>query len=149
MPRMLDEGVRRIDEAYAAALRQGGLLADPTLIAEPAPVAETGAEGAVEETALPDGAAAPVATGAPTSPVQSFTLQVDTPNDAAATQAEGALRRLPGMQGVVTTSLALGGISVMQLSFAGDQAQLRAAAFGAGLQLTQEGGVLRLRRAAP
>lgn len=145
MPRMLDEGVRRIDEAYAAALREGGLIADPSLVAEPAPVPETGDEAPVAEDVGP--ADAPVA--ATSTPVQSFTLEVDTPDDAARARIEGALRRVAGMQSVITTSLALGGVSLMQLSFAGDQAQLRAAAFGAGLQLGQDGGALRLRRAAP
>jgi hypothetical protein len=138
MPRMLDEGVRRIDELYANALRNGALHSDSSLVAEPAPVAETGEESAVEETG-----AAPTT---PAGPAQSYTLQVETPDAAAQAQIEGQLRALPGMQSVTTTSLALGGVSLMQLSFAGDQAQLRAAAFGAGLQLTQDGGTLRLRR---
>ena len=140
MPRMLDEGVRRIDELYANALRGGGLHSDSSLVAEPAPVAETGEESDTQETADAPAAANPGA------PAQSYTLQVETPDSSAQTQIEGQLRALPGMQSVTTTSLALGGVSLMQLSFAGDQAQLRAAAFGAGLQLTQEGGALRLRR---
>jgi len=142
LPRMLDEGVRRIDELYAVALREGGLVSDSSLISEPAVVAATGDESTVE---VDPTEAAPT----PGGPTQSFTLQVDTPDSAAQTQAEAALRKLPGMQSVVTTSLALGGVSLMQLSFVGDQAQLRAAAFGAGLQLTQEGTTLRLRRPPP
>ena len=144
LPRMLDEGVRRIDELYAAAFRSGGLIADPSLIAEPAAVATNGDESTVE---IDSGETAPGAAVAPAdaTPSQPFAIQVDTPDAAAQAQAEAALRRIAGVRSVATTSLALGGISVIQIDFAGDVAQLRAAAFAAGLRLTAEGGALRLR----
>lgn len=140
MARMLDDGVRRIDQAYADAFREGGLIADPTLIAEPAAVKDIGEEAPTEETA--DTGAAPTVTG----PVQTFTIQVETPDSATENAIEQGLRGLPGVKSVSTPSLALGGVSLMRVEFAGDAAALRAAAFGAGLQLRDDNGTLRLRK---
>jgi hypothetical protein len=141
LPRMLDEGVRRIDLAYSAALRAGGLISDDSLIAEPALVTDLPEEAAIEEEA---GAAA-----APLAPINSFSLQVDTPDAAAQTQIETALRSVLGVRSVTTASLALGGVSIMRVSFEGDVAAFRTAAAARGLQADEAGGALRLRRAAP
>uniref|UniRef100_UPI0015759CF8 heavy-metal-associated domain-containing protein n=1 Tax=Sphingomonas bacterium TaxID=1895847 RepID=UPI0015759CF8 len=137
MARMLDEGVRRIDQAYADAFRYGGLIADPSLVTEPAAVADLSEEPVVEENSDSQAAAAAASSG----PTQAFDIQVDTPDSTTQTSIEAALRALPGVRTAATSSLALGGISVMRVEFAGDQAALRAAAFAAGLQLREEGGV--------
>ena len=142
MPRMLDEGVRRIDQAYADTFRAGGLVADPSLVAEPAVVADAGQEAATEETGDATATAAPAVGG----PVQTFTVQVDTPDAGTENAIEQGLRGLPGVRSVTIPSLALGGVSLMRVEFAGDAAALRAAAFGAGLQLRDDNGTLRLRR---
>jgi hypothetical protein len=140
LPAMLDEGVRRIDEALSAALRAGGLNSDPTLVAEPAKVEEL-----PEDQQIMEGDVAP---GAPTSlaPAQSLSLQVDTPDDAARAAIEAQLRGVLGVRSVSTTSLALGGVSVVRVEYEGDAAALRAALAPRGLTL-DEG--LRLRRAVP
>ncbi|QJU58590.1 heavy-metal-associated domain-containing protein [Sphingomonas sp. AP4-R1] len=142
VPVMLDEGVRRIDEALSAALRAGGLISDPSLVAEPAAVEEL-----PEDQAVMEGDVAPAATG-PTSlaPVQALSLQVDTPDDGARAAIEAQLRGVLGVRSVTTTSLALGGVSVMRVDYEGDAAALRAALSPRGLTL-DEG--LRLRRAVP
>lgn len=138
MARMLDEGVRRIDLAYSQALGDGRLGADPSLTIEPEMVPDLPEEAPIE------GDTPAIAPGATAS--QSFTVQVDTPDDAALAQIESALRGVPGVRAVATTSLALGGISVMRVTFEGDQQIFRIALSSNGLALDEAGGGLRLRR---
>lgn len=139
MPRMLDEGVRRIDEAYSAALRAGQLVADKSLDIEPAPIAALPEEAPIEEPPAPVAAVA----------TQPFTLQVETPDAAAQARIEAALRAVPGVQAVTTTSIALGGVSLVRVDFAGDAAGLRTALADHGFRIEEVGGTLRVRRAGP
>ncbi len=142
LPVMLDEGVRRIDEALSAALRAGGLISDPSLVAEPAAI-----ETLPEDTQTMEGDA-PAGDAATTSlaPAQTLTLQVDTPDDGVRAAIEGQLRGVLGVRSVTFTSLALGGVSVVRVEYEGDATALRAALAPRGLFL-DEG--MRLRRAAP
>lgn len=147
IPAMLDEGVRRMDKLYADALAMGLLRPDPSLIETPQ-VDESALENALEtdvtETVsdnttntVPEPAGAAVA---------SFTVQVDTPDAGAVGAIEGALRGVPGIRGATTTSLALGGVSVMSVSFAGDKAALTAALTARGFKVSEAGGALRISR---
>lgn len=142
LPQMLDEGVRRIDEALARALRAGGLISDPSLVAVPAAVEDLPEDQATEGDAPMEGSAAPVSL----APTQSFTLQVDTPDDAARATIEAQLRGVLGVRTVTISSLALGGVSVMRVEYEGDAAALRQALAARGLTL-DEG--MRLRQGAP
>jgi hypothetical protein len=54
-------------------------------------------------------------------------VQVSTPTPESVDRAEAALRGIPGVRSVVTTSLALGGTSVMRVTFQGDPGALNAA----------------------
>jgi hypothetical protein len=139
LPRMLDEGVRRIDEAYAAALRAGHLRYDSSLAAEPAEAPDLPEEAPVE--ADPDSAVA--LPGA----ASTFLLQVDTPDDAALVQAQAGTRTIAGVRQVNTDSVALGGISVMRVAFAGDPEAFRTALASAGWTVEDTGSGMRLRRA--
>jgi len=136
LPRMLDDGVRRIDEAYAQALRDGRLGTDASLEA-PAPVVpELPEEAPVESdsaVALP---------GAPST----FLVQVDTPDDPALVQLQAALRGLPGVKAVATDSVALGGVSVLRVAYDGDPQVFRTALATAGYNVQDTGGGLRLTR---
>ena len=136
LPRMLDEGVRRIDEAYAQALRDGRLRTDTSLIIEPPVVPELPEEAPVESEsaiALPGAAS-------------TFLVQVDTPDDPALIQAQAALRALPGVKEVATDSVALGGISVLRVAYDGDPQAFRTALAVAGYTVQDTGGGLRLTR---
>jgi hypothetical protein len=144
IPALLDEGVRRIDTAYQQALREGRLRTDPALSApppgQPAPAAapsDTGSEtpGADFSATAPEGRT-------------TVSIQFDTPGVAAVASSEGALRSIAGVRSAVTTSLALGGVSVMRVVFDGDPAVLAAALQARGWQVTQGPGVLRIRRPA-
>ena len=131
---MLDEGVRRIDEAYSRALQTGRLQPDPSLvIEEPAiPVEAITTDEAVEEVSSMIGSA--------------LTIQVETPDAASVGSAEVAIRAVPGVRSASTVSLALGGISVMRVNYQGDLGGLRIALAARGWRVEDAGGVLRIRR---
>ena len=141
IPAMLNEGVRRLDILYAQALQQGLLRPDPTLIIvqpplPPPPPQET-------ETTVPEEMGAQVAAGATTS----FSIQVSTPDAGAVQQAEVSVSRASGVTSAITTSLALGGTSLMRVTFVGDSAALQAALQAQGWQVqVVNGTTLRISR---
>jgi hypothetical protein len=146
LPQLLDTGVKRIDDLYQRALRFGYLGVDPTLSPPPAPPPppeeETTGDGD-DLAAIIDGLAPTNGAGA------SVTIQFDTPTAAAVAATEAQLRALPGVRGAQTTSLALGGVSLMRVTFDGDSALLRSALESRGFQVSGQGQTLRIRRAAP
>lgn len=139
LPALIDAGIQRIDKAYQDALRSGRLRTDRLLATEPPkpeiPVEETGEEVPLEPTDMP-GAAAGAA----------LTIQFDTPSVAALNSGEMAVRGVPGVTSAATTSTALGGISLMRVTYQGSQASLRAALQARGWQVEEGPGVLRIRR---
>lgn len=140
---LLDAGVARIDAAYQQALQSGVLRTDSLLAYVPPPEQPSEDEG-TDAPVVED--AAPVAVAPTTS---NITVQFDTPAAAAVSAGEASVRGVPGVQSATTTSLALGGVSVMRVTYAGDVAALRAALEARGWQVTEGGGVLRIRRAPP
>ncbi len=91
-PRLLDEGVRRLDAIYAAALDTGQLKPDATLAPPPPPpVVATPEEQPTEAPALET---TPTPTAQTTT---TFSVQVDTPDAAAVSRAELAASRVPGV----------------------------------------------------
>ena len=144
IPKMMDEGVRRMDVAYTQALNAGLLRPDPTLvIEEPEVVAEIAEQIEAANGLLPDsGSAAPIPVGA----AAPFTIQVDTPNPAAVSQAEISVSGIRGVTSALTTSLALGGTSVMKVTFVGDADALRAALQARGWTVQGSGGSIRISR---
>ncbi|WP_240320690.1 heavy-metal-associated domain-containing protein [Sphingomonas crusticola] len=136
LARMLDEGVRRIDEAYGQALREGRLQTDSSLVIEPVAVPDLPEEAAVESEsalALPGAAS-------------TFLVQVDTPDDPALVQAQASLRALPGVRSITTDSVALGGVSIIRVAYDGDPQVFRIALTGAGYTVQDTGGGLRITR---
>jgi hypothetical protein len=125
---MMDEGVRRLDGLYRQALAAGLLRPDPSLVILAAPIPAALA-APVEEPATENGvAAAPEPAQAPAT-IQSFNVQVATPDAASVQRAELGVSRASGVASAITTSLALGGTSLMQVRFSGD-----ANAFAAALR---------------
>ena len=141
---LFDTAVARIDKAYQAALTDGRLHTDAVLAARP-PIAQPEAP-APEETATPS--PTPSVEASATAASAALSVQVETPNAAAVNASESAVRGVPGVRSATTTSLALGGISVMRVSFDGSQAALRAALESRGWSVQEGPGVLRIRRAA-
>lgn len=145
LPKLLDEGVRRIDQLYVRALQEGRLSPDPSLVIEPETPTpeELTTEG--EELPLETGAAE---AGTPGASVISVAVQFDTPDAAAVNAGEAALRSVPGVRTAATSSLALGGVSVMRVTFEGDLATLRTALQARGYQVQEGANTLRIRRGA-
>lgn len=138
LPRMLDEGVSRLDEAYSAALRQGRLSPDSSLLFEEP--TETPVEDALVEDVAVDTAAV--------VPGTTYTIEVETPDATALGSAEQALRAVPGVRSAATTSMALGGVSLMRVTFDGDLPGLTISLAARGWRAEQSGGTLRIRRQA-
>lgn len=140
LPVMMDEGVRRLDEIYIAALRDGRLRPDPSLVIED-PVDPAMIEAVEEDAETTDAGIETVGKG-----MTAITVQFATPDVSSVGATESQLRALPGMSSVATTSLALGGTSVMRVVYRGDIAMLRLALTARGWQVEEGGGVLRIRR---
>lgn len=144
LPRLLDEGVRRIDAIYAAALQNGGLVPDPSLIVIEPPAPQEVAEQIEEANAVTDNLAQNGQI--PTGPTQTFSIQVETPTAASVGQAELSVSRIGGVTSAITTSLALGGTSVMRVTFSGDAATLQSALQAQGWTVQGSGAVIRISR---
>jgi hypothetical protein len=140
IPALLDAGVKRLDETYQSALRSGYLRSDPGLSFVP-PGAVPAADESAGESIVTD---APIVASTPTI---SIAVQFDTPGAGAVTAGESAMRAVPGVSSATTSSLALGGISVMSVGFAGDLEEFKAALEARGWQVFGSGTTLRIRRA--
>ena len=143
---MLDEGVRRMDGLYRQALAEGRLRPDPSLVilgaALPPPPEEATDEPVDGNTSV----TAEEPTQAPAT-IQSFNVQVSTPDAAAVQRAEVGVSRVGGVASAITSSLALGGTSVMSVRFAGDSAAFAAALRAQGWNVSVvNGNTLRISR---
>jgi hypothetical protein len=139
LDRMLDEGVRRIDSLYAGALAGGLLRPDPSLaVSEPEqPPADLISSDAED----------PLAAIVDNVSSTNLTLQLETVDSGALDQAQAVLRAVPGVQQASVASLALGGTSLLSLTYEGDMAALKAGLAARGWRLEGEAGSLHLRRA--
>lgn len=126
---VLDSAVRRIDELYTAALREGRLRADEDL---------TVALNPVEDFSTNIGATTGFAGSA------SLDVDIDTPTSEAAAELERRIRTAAGVVSTRLSSAAFGGTSRLTIGYEGDPDSLRYALDGVGLRL--EGVRLRPRR---
>ncbi|MEH6828561.1 heavy-metal-associated domain-containing protein [Parasphingorhabdus sp.] len=163
IPKMLDQGIVRLDNIYASALSRGVLKTDKSLIIEDpfnldelslddfdledGPALESGGlEGPASITGpggSESGGEAPATTAAATT---SISLQFDTPDVGAVGRGESAVRSIPGVTSASTSSLALGGVSVMNVTYRGDISALAQALRAQGWQVQQGAGALRISR---
>jgi hypothetical protein len=155
VPQMLNQALVRLDQIYANALSQGLLRPDPTLVADQnqfyAALQAIEAEAAKANPGGTSGAApVPGATpsATPTTPgrASSYTVQFASPDASAVDAALASVRGAPGVQGAATTSIAIGGTSVMRVSSAGSLDELAAALRARGWQVTVGGNALSIRR---
>jgi hypothetical protein len=158
---MLTLAVRRFDAIFTRALGDGQLRPDPTLrldavelspevraLIEAARRAED-AQAAAGETIPGETTAGTVASSTPApdeQAVTSFIVQVVTPDPASVDAALASLRSAPGVRGVSASSIAIGGTSVVRVSFAGDLSALAAALRGRGWQVVQGSNALAISR---
>lgn len=145
LPDMMEKGVARMDAIYTNALAAGVLRTDTYLVLEKP----------VEKVDLPEDAAGddtlPVETDAsvsatPPAGVQSFTVQYVSSDVESVSATERAVGAIAGVQSASTTSLALGGTSVMRVTFRGDLGTLKAALAARGFKVQEGGGQLRISR---
>ena len=165
LPAMLAQAVQKFDALYTQALDAGQLKPDPTLDLEtpalPPEVAtliEQGRAVAAREEAAraaADGTAAPapaVSAGptpaASTAPavLTTVSVQFPTPDPASVDATVGAVRGAAGVRSAATTSLALGGTSIMRVTFAGSAAELATALRARGFTVREAGGGLSISR---
>lgn len=153
LPRMLAAAVVRLDQIYAQALANGLLKPDPTLVAQApsidpalaALIAQGEQAAQASEAAAPDAGATTAATTATTN-APAYTVQFASPDAAAVDTALASLRGTPGVQSVATTSLAMGGTSVMRVNYSGELSALAAALRAKGWQVTVGTNALSIRR---
>ena len=156
IPAMMNEGVVKIDQLYQQGFLAGRLRAEATLLLEEIDeedLEELEAEAEADSPELttepvdplervmedlPDDKGKNDAKDDAPPPVQSqsvtITVQVKTPNPEAVDRAEASIRGIPGVKSVVTTSLALGGTSVMRVTYQGDPAALQSALSSRGIR---------------
>lgn len=146
LPQLLDAGVTRMDTLFQQSLRGGALGLDPTLSPPPTPEPEVD-PNAVDDDASGETLAEIVGDTAAANTGVAVTVQFDTPNASAVANTEGLIRGIAGVRSASTTSLALGGVSLMRVTFDGDPDSLRAALEVRGYQVTGSGQTLRIRRA--
>jgi len=128
IPRMMAEGVRRMDELFTRALAAGRLKRDPSLIiVEPPPP--------VEDELADIGPAA--------VPLSGIQMQILTRNDAGLATVTAALRSIPGLEGIGVRG-SESGWSVLMISFRGDSAALASALRARGWSVSDVGGTLRV-----
>jgi hypothetical protein len=154
VPKMFEMAVARFDRMFAQALAEGKLRPDPTLGRQNIQISPTvqallEASRAAEAAAVAGTAPVPGATATPAPDAQTvngFSVQFATPNAASVDSSLAYVRSAPGVRGAATSSIAIGGTSVMRVSFAGDVNALAAALRSRGFQVNNVAGILVIRR---
>jgi hypothetical protein len=165
VPAMLAQALKRLDGIYTEALAQGKLATDPTLAIEHPQIdpalqslidagrrrQQEAAAAAAQEENSPRLDAAPVAAvepaeAKPKGPAQAVTIQFASPDARAVDQALAAVRGTGGVSGATTSSLAIGGTSVMRAGYAGKPDDLAAVLRAKGWQVSVSGTTLRIRK---
>ena len=162
---MLDDAVKRMDEIFGQALVDGKLQPDPTLRAggsgevDPAiaRLIQIGRAIRARDRALEERRSA--AASAPTSEATSqfaeseqtsatgnFVVQFATPDAAAFDAALSGVRQAGGVRGLAVTSTAIGSVSVMRVSYAGDMSSLAAALRAQGFSVREGADALSISR---
>jgi hypothetical protein len=146
LPDMMEKAVARMDRIYSDALAAGVLRTDAYLVLEkPVERVDLPEEIVTDEETLPSETDSSVPTTAPVG-VQSFTVQYSSPDVDSVTATERAVGGISGVQSASTTSLALGGTSVMRVTFRGDIGALKAALAARGYKVQEGGSTLRISR---
>ncbi|OYZ19556.1 MAG: hypothetical protein B7Y31_15030, partial [Novosphingobium sp. 16-62-11] len=146
VPKMLEQAIGQLDKIFSQALAGGVLKPDPTLnmvtqidqALIPAPVTMQ-AESVGDE----PGAVAAAPTAAATN---TFTVQFATEDAAAVDAGMAAVRSVAGVKGASSTSIAIGGTSVMRVTYAGEMDALAAALRAQGWRVTVGAGALSIRK---
>jgi hypothetical protein len=145
LPDMMEKAVARMDRLYTDALAAGVLRTDTYLVLEKPVAVEELPEVTESADALPTEVDNSVST-APVAGAQSFTVQYSSPDVESVSATERNVGAIAGVQSAATSSLALGGTSVMRVTFRGDLAALKAALEARGYKVQAGGSTLRISR---
>ena len=161
---MLNQAVVRFNALFTDALASGQLTPDPTLAMgdfeltpEIRALIEAGRQRDADERAqaaadaLGSGEEQVTVTTPPpvtteTQASATFNVQVATPDAAAFDAALAGVRGAAGVRQVATSSLAVGGTSVLRVTYAGDLAGLAAALRAGGWQVSEGNNTLLISR---
>jgi hypothetical protein len=160
---MLGKAVERMDAIFAAALADGKLRPDPTLriggtgeidpaIQRLIEIGRAARARSAAQAAAASGAATQIETQPVTgaeqgeAAVRAIVVQFATPDASAFEGALGAVRGTGGVRGVGVTSTAIGGTSVMSVSFAGTLEELAAALEARGFTVRRGANALAISR---
>lgn len=159
VPAMLNAALVRIDLIYRDALARGLLTPDPSLMAGERQIdaalaelaaklraAEGPAKSAEKAVETETDGPKPEASAAAPVTVSTVAVQFSSPDASAVDAALGAVRGAPGVRGASTSSIAIGGTSVMRVTLAGDINALAAALRAQGWQVSVGAGALRISR---
>lgn len=163
LPAMLASAVERMDAIFTSALAGGKLRPDPSLrmgvsgeidpaIARLIEIGRAARERAAAQAAataagIPRIEAQTVTTIEPGEvAVRAIVVQFATPDAGAFDGALGAVRGTSGVRGVGVTSTAIGGTSVMSVSYAGSLEELAAALEARGFAVRRGANALAISR---
>lgn len=135
LPRMMKEGVERMDALFTRSLAAGLLVRDSSLItlAPPPPV----------EDEIPD------TVDKPTLPPRVVQIQVLTRDEGGLNAVFSALRGTVGVDSVSTRSTAIGGWSLLLVNYRGSNADLSASLAAKGYIVSDVGGTIRVNPGLP
>jgi hypothetical protein len=146
IPRMLDEGVRRLDALFIRALEEGRLTPDPTLYIAPPPEELPPEEIEREQRPQRENSAAMAPDQPNIGAAQALRVQFASPDAEAVQRAEVAVSRVSGVTSALTVSTAIGGTSTMRVTFVGDPEALAAALRSQGWSVSVSGNSLSISR---
>ena len=158
VPAMLNKAIRRIDLIYQGALAKGLLKPDLTLASDEKAFDLVMAElrlhllAGDEQAVGIDPAKGPVAgpdqnaTGPEQALVATYSVQFVSPDAATVDGALAAVRGVSGVKSAATTSIAIGGTSVMRVTMIGSLDTLAGSLRAQGWQVSAGSNAIRISR---
>ncbi|WP_340586846.1 heavy-metal-associated domain-containing protein [Erythrobacter alti] len=162
LPAMLNRAIERFDRIYSAALSAGTLRPDPTLtldnveispalraLLEEARSGELAESNAAREPAGGEDTTEVEPTPQPTATTAAaatFAVQVATPDAASFDTALSLLRGTPGVSSVTVNSTAIGGASVLRVTYNGELSALAGALRSRGWAVNEGSNALGISR---
>ena len=164
VPAMFAQALQRFDAIYTRALKDGTLRPDPTLLSQKVSIspevqalleasrrqeqAEREAARRPEPTPTATATPEPSTTPREVAPgeVVSYVVQFASPDQDTFSATLAGVRSAPGVRAAAVSSAAVGGTSIMRVSFEGNLSSLAAALRGRGFTVEQGGGGLRISR---
>ena len=155
LPQMLSRAVQQFDKIYVQAFADGKLRADPTLdeagggAVDPAiaRLIEIGRALQARDEAIAAGEVLPAQQNPQVSAeILAHTVQFNSPDAASFDAALSGVRATPGVRGLAVTSTAIGGQSVMSVSFSGSLSDLATALSQRGYTVRQGESAIAISR---